>query len=84
MIVNKQYVDIDISVLPKIHDLHNTIDTFCISNIFQTKEHNMLYFKEQKSQLVLKSSSNFFVKSEITLDFKECMCYNIDRLDRPT
>ena len=44
----------------------------------------MLYFKEQKSQLVLKSFSNFFVKSEITLDFKECMCYNIDRLDRPT
>ena len=30
------------------------IDTFCISNIFQAKEHNMLYFKEQKSQLVLK------------------------------
>ena len=67
------------------------IDTFCISNIFQANEHNMLYFehnmlyfKEQKSQLVLKSFSNFFVKSEITLDFKECMCYNIDRLDRPT
>ena len=62
----------------------NLIDTFCISNIFQAKEHNMLYFKEQKSQLVLKSFSNFFVKSEITLDFKESMCYNIDRLDRPT
>ena len=31
------------------------IDTFCISNIFQANKHNMLYFKEQKSQLVLKS-----------------------------